>query len=633
MSATKGQSMLGLSSGENAAATVTAANEGLSLSGTTVQLGNASQLSALPVITANRFIPGNFSVIHSASNVAGGNESHINPVFFKIVMPTAIGSSGFIMEGTNAAGSIFGCQYRNLSTAAAATVLMQMYIDSSVQDLEIIKHSNAHATYPGGTLLINKGAASAKLVLADTVTSGTPIIAFELNATERGRWNNAAFCINTTTATGYFNVVGDITTLAARISNSFYGLGGCLRIENLDAGVSSGADIRFFNNTGLKSQIAQYSTTGAFGANLFLMHNSNAASDIRLASNSGVVSIAIGGPDASFIKASFAATGLTLGLAANNTGTLSLKGVTSGVVTIQPQSVAGTYNFNLPTTAGSAGDILTSGGGGAAAMTYVAPGALTGLAYWPLSGTAFLTATTNIRTDPFVLTIRADNGGGEIRLDGRGINPIAIGDYSNTNAGIVQTFATDGTVNFSTVAFDGKVGINTATPTVALDVVGNGKILNGNAGLFVDGSTSTVSLGDINSGGNSTTVVLSDGPSDIAFNSTTVTISNLAGTGTRLVQASSAGLLSASGIILTGSASLNFGNTAAGASSDLTITVTGAAVGDVVTLGVPNGSVGGNGVFTAWVSAANTVTVRFTNTNLVAAIDPASGTFNVKVFQ
>lgn len=81
--------------------------------------------------------------------------------------------------------------------------------------------------------------------------------------------------------------------------------------------------------------------------------------------------------------------------------------------------------------------------------------------------------------------------------------------------------------------------------------------------------------------------------------------------------------------VLRGSSTLNFGSTAAGTSTDLTITISGVADGDPVYLGVPNASTLANGVFTAWASAANTVTVRFTNTNLVTALDPASGTFKV----
>lgn len=65
-----------------------------------------------------------------------------------------------------------------------------------------------------------------------------------------------------------------------------------------------------------------------------------------------------------------------LGVAGTSTGTIGLSGSTSGVVTIQPQAAAGTFNFNLPTTAGTSGYVLTSAGGGASPMTWTAPGSL-----------------------------------------------------------------------------------------------------------------------------------------------------------------------------------------------------------------------------------------------------------------
>jgi hypothetical protein len=84
---------------------------------------------------------------------------------------------------------------------------------------------------------------------------------------------------------------------------------------------------------------------------------------------------------------------------------------------------------------------------------------------------------------------------------------------------------------------------------------------------------------------------------------------------------------------ITNTATLDFPSTAAGTSSDLTITVTGAADGDAVSIGVANGSTVANGCFTAWVSATNTVTIRFSNNDLVAALDPASGTFKATVLK
>lgn len=83
--------------------------------------------------------------------------------------------------------------------------------------------------------------------------------------------------------------------------------------------------------------------------------------------------------------------------------------------------------------------------------------------------------------------------------------------------------------------------------------------------------------------------------------------------------------------VLKGSATLDFGSTAAGAVTDLTITVTGAVDGDVVSLSVPNASQTTTGSFSAWVSATNTVTVRYRIAALVGSEDPASGVFKVTV--
>lgn len=50
------------------------------------------------------------------------------------------------------------------------------------------------------------------------------------------------------------------------------------------------------------------------------------------------------------------------------------KAATSGTfITLQNLNASGEYNFNLPATAGTAGHVLTSGGGGAADMTWTSP--------------------------------------------------------------------------------------------------------------------------------------------------------------------------------------------------------------------------------------------------------------------
>lgn len=61
---------------------------------------------------------------------------------------------------------------------------------------------------------------------------------------------------------------------------------------------------------------------------------------------------------------------IILGGTASANGHVQLLGSTSGTVDITVQTAAGSYNFNLPTSAGTSGDPLLSGGGGATAMTF-----------------------------------------------------------------------------------------------------------------------------------------------------------------------------------------------------------------------------------------------------------------------
>lgn len=83
--------------------------------------------------------------------------------------------------------------------------------------------------------------------------------------------------------------------------------------------------------------------------------------------------------------------------------------------------------------------------------------------------------------------------------------------------------------------------------------------------------------------------------------------------------------------VLGASAALDFASIAAAASADLTITVTGAAVNNVVSLGLPAAPTAGL-IFQVFVSATNTVTVRATNIT-AGAIDAASATYSVVVTQ
>jgi hypothetical protein len=89
----------------------------------------------------------------------------------------------------------------------------------------------------------------------------------------------------------------------------------------------------------------------------------------------------------------------------------------------------------------------------------------------------------------------------------------------------------------------------------------------------------------------------------------------------------SSGTLNIGGFVL---ATLDFPNTSAQSSSDITVSYTGAAVSHPVMLAIPDGSAPANTNYTAWVSSANTVKIRFNNYSS-GSINPASGQFTVFV--
>lgn len=77
---------------------------------------------------------------------------------------------------------------------------------------------------------------------------------------------------------------------------------------------------------------------------------------------------------------------------------IGISGTSSGTVSITARPTAGTWNFNLPITAGTAGQVLTSQGGVANAMTWsnAATGTVTSVGI--TSGNAFLSASGTVTT-------------------------------------------------------------------------------------------------------------------------------------------------------------------------------------------------------------------------------------------
>jgi hypothetical protein len=84
--------------------------------------------------------------------------------------------------------------------------------------------------------------------------------------------------------------------------------------------------------------------------------------------------------------------------------------------------------------------------------------------------------------------------------------------------------------------------------------------------------------------------------------------------------------------MLSATANLDFPNTLPFTSSDLTIALAGAAVGDMAVVGFDPAALDADSCYTAFVDAPGSVTVRFNNYSAVA-IDPAARDFTVSILK
>lgn len=139
-------------------------------------------------------------------------------------------------------------------------------------------------------------------------------------------------------------------------------------------------------------------------------------------------------------------------------GQTTYSGSTSGATIVQVPAAAGSYNFNLPITAGTAGQPLLSGGGGAANQTYGTLGLAAGGTNANLSATG---GTSQV--------LKQTSVGGTIT-----VAQLAAADLSNYTEGTwtpVLTFATPGDL---AVAYTTQLGTYTRVGrlvTVTFNVV------------------------------------------------------------------------------------------------------------------------------------------------------------------
>jgi hypothetical protein len=215
----------------------------------------------------------------------------------------------------------------------------------------------------------------------------------------------------------------------------------------------------------------------------------------------------------------------------------------------------------------------------------------------------------------------------------------ALGDYSAVagGRGLTLNFSADGSFGF--------LGANTGSNDMSISAA-NTAVL-GNVNMWLANNTNAASelrfyeANATASGAfppasiNYTAFKAGSQSADITYTLPTANVNaaaNATDLGSGYLEVTNTGAMSwRQAIVTTGN--VTFVNTAAQNSNDQTITVTGAVSGDVVSLGVPNGAVLTNSAYTAWVSANNTVTIRFNNYSGAAQNPSGPHTFKVQVIK
>lgn len=188
-------------------------------------------------------------------------------------------------------------------------------------------------------------------------------------------------------------------------------------------------------SAGNANGITPLSVTNGSGTTVFSIATAKSGNAVFQVSNKSAVQV---------FSIDSAGGTVNVGAAGTATGSFVLFGTTSGNITIQPQAAAGVYNFNLPTTAGSTGDVLTSQGGGASAMTWTSPASL---------GVALTVGSTAVNSGT----------SGRVLYDNAGV----LGEMTTTGTGTVIVLQTAPTFAGSTLTLadpqDLVLGTSTGT--------------------------------------------------------------------------------------------------------------------------------------------------------------------------
>jgi hypothetical protein len=398
------------------------------------------------------------------------------------------------------------------------------------------------------------------------------------------------------------------------------GLNRLLTLKNTDAGNFSGSYIKFWNNVG---------TSGTNGYDIQFVSNGTSAPY----TNAALFVNREGGPHV------FYGQSAELGRF-NDNGHFLLGSTTDGSETLQ---VTGSAAFDLGSDAtgdiyyrnsggsftrlgiGSTNDVLTVTGG---LPSWAAPsGGLSGsgtsgrVAFW--NGSSSLTSNSNFlfsSTGP-AFSVGTTNTQGVLNLGGNK-------DLSSSG---VQTYFAPATYTDQTTAASGTAasfGINfIGTPTIA--AANTGVTFPNVYSVLIDPPTAGTNATITNRYAIATTA---NGHVQVGGKLYVLTTDSETPTNTAWIGANGELKVGPYQATLKNSTTWDPASIGATSSTTTTVTVTGAALGDPVTISKTSGSYSNGEVYDAFVSATNTVTIRLQNVS-GGTFDITSATFNVIVLK
>lgn len=145
---------------------------------------------------------------------------------------------------------------------------------------------------------------------------------------------------------------------------------------------------------------------------------------------------------------------ITIGVAGSATGSLELKGTTSGTVTVKVADAAGTWTMTLPTSTGSSGQVLQTDGSGTTSWATASSG---GITWTEVTGTTQSAAINNgyITNNASLVTVTIPTTaavGSIVRVAGYGAGgwKIAQNASESINFGnLTSTVGTGGSISSS----------------------------------------------------------------------------------------------------------------------------------------------------------------------------------------